>query len=119
MFKGFSKWLESTSKHEVVIYARPALEIHFNDGEVRICIPDTYCMRSNTWRDWVQENILLERFPLASIKEVVVLDWDELHLEYEGGCTLYNPNTQIYLSSDRLEKLTDGFTKPIPMKYVD
>lgn len=119
MFQRFKKWHESIPKHEIVTYTRPKLEIHFNDGEIRQCNPITYCMRSTTWRDWVEDGILLERFPLASIKEVVVLSWEEINLEYEGECTLYNPNTQIYLSHERLEKLTDGFTKPIPRKYVD
>ena len=119
MFKKIKKWWSDQPKHETVNYARPKLEIHFNDGEIRQCNPVTYCMRSTTWRDWVKDGILLERFPLASIKEIIVLGWDELDLEYLGGSTLYNPNTYIYMTHERLEKLTDGFTKPITDQLVD
>ena len=64
-------------------YSRPHLKIKFLNGEVQTVVPYSFIKSSECipkWRDWVRDNVLMERYPMSAIQEVNVIHWERVEV---------------------------------------
>ena len=85
-----------------VTFYRPTLLLHFLDGDKRESVPSHWHRgQKDGWNTYyVDNNILLNRYPLAAIKEVEIISVEEATITVYGD-PMWVP---IYATSEEIKK---------------
>lgn len=85
-----------------VTFYRPTLLLHFLDGDKRETVPSHWHRGQETsWSAYyVENNILLNRYPLAAIKEVEIISVEKATITVYGD-PVWVP---IYATTEEVEK---------------
>jgi hypothetical protein len=101
MFQKIKNFLSKVTTEEIK-YCRPTLRISFLDGDVKEAVPHLWHRGFN--RNWqlyyAEDGVLLNRFPLAAIKEVEVISVEEATITAYGD-PIWVP---IYATAEEIEK---------------
>lgn len=97
----FKKFFNDATAEQVTFY-RPTLLLHFLDGDKRESIPTHWHRgRETSWSTYyVEDNILLNRYPLAAIKEVEIISVEKAEVTVYGD-PMWLP---IYATTEEVEK---------------
>ena len=96
----FKKFFQDKTTVEIKFYL-PTLRLHFLDGDIRDALPSHWhrCGRNN-WSHYVKDGILLNRYPLATIKEVEIFAVEETSITVYGD-SIWVP---LYAKAEDLAK---------------
>ncbi len=100
MFQKIREFLTKIATEEIKYY-RPTLRISFLDGDVKEAVP--YLWHRGSSSNWqlyyVEDGVLLNRFPLGAIKEIVIIDEEcRTIISYDSGWT------PLYATDEDLDK---------------
>lgn len=100
MFQKIKAFIKEIATEEIKYY-RPTLRVTFLDGDVKEVTP--YLWHRGTRNNWqlyyVEDGILLNRFPLAAVKEVEITECEcRSIISYDSGWT------PLYATDEDLDK---------------
>ena len=98
----FKKFFQDKTTEEIKFYL-PTLRLHFLDGDIRDALPSHWHRSGrNSWSHYVKDGILLNRYPLATIKEVEIFAVEETSITVYGDSIC----VPLYAKAEDLAKKT-------------